>query len=120
MGDYRELKVWQRAHDASLDIYRITRDFPNDEKFGIVSQIRRAAISIPTNIAEGSGRLHLKDYINFLGIARGSAMEVEYLLLVSKDLGFIDEKKYEVLINEYKGIVYMLNGLINSLRKKLK
>lgn len=120
MGNYNDLEVWQKSHQAVLEVYKMTGDFPQEEKFGIVSQIRRAAVSVPTNIAEGCGRIHIKDYVNFLGIARGSDMEVEYLLRVSRDLHYIDGHKYKYIITEYSGIIQMLNALIIALKKKFQ
>jgi four helix bundle protein len=117
MGNYNELEVWKKSHQAVLDIYRTTNNFPMDEKFGIVSQLRRAAVSVPTNIAEGSGRIHIKEYIQFIAIARGSAMEVEYLIKVSKDLNYITEEQFKKLTEEYVSIIQMLNALIISLKK---
>ncbi|MFT9495705.1 four helix bundle protein [Anaerosolibacter sp.] len=119
MSNYNELEVWKKSHKAVLDIYRTTNSFPMDEKFGIVSQLRRAAVSIPTNIAEGSGRIHIKEYIQFIAIARGSAMEVEYLIKVSKDLNYITEEQFSNLTEAYVSIIQMLNALIISLKKKV-
>ncbi len=118
MSDYKDLEVWRKSHDMLLDIYKITSKYPKEEIYGLVSQIRRAAVSIPTNIAEGNGRLHQKEYINFLSISRGSAMEVEYLLLVSKDLEYIDDNKFQELNRKCKSIIHMLNKLINYLKSK--
>ncbi len=119
MSDYNKLNVWKKSHEAVLKIYNVTTKFPQEEKFGITSQIRRAAVSVPTNIAEGCGRIHPKDFINFLGIARGSAMEVEYLLLVSKDLNYITKDQYDEFKNIYSGIILMLKGLTESIKKTI-
>lgn len=115
---YQDLDVWEKSHEAVLKIYKLTNSFPADEKFGLISQIRRAAVSVPTNIAEGNGRIHVKDYINFLGIARGSAMEVQYLLKVSHDLLLINDDDYKSNEELYSRILKMLNSLIIVLRKK--
>ncbi|UII81444.1 four helix bundle protein [Flagellimonas sp. CMM7] len=93
MVNYKNYKVWQRSHDLVLKIYRATEQFPKSEQFGLVSQINRACISIPTNIAEGCGRETQKELVRFLYISSGSAHELDYLILVSKELGFIDSKK---------------------------
>ncbi len=118
MSDYKDLEVWRKSHDMLLDIYKITSTYPKEEMYGLVSQIRRAAVSIPTNIAEGNGRLHQKEYINFLSISRGSAMEVECLLIVSKDLAYINQTKFQELSRKCQSIIHMLSKLINYLRNK--
>ena len=89
MSDYRRLEVWKAAHQLTLQIYRVTTVFPRHEQFGLVSQLRRAAVSIGANIAEGSGRGG-KEFARYLAIALGSVNEVEYLLLVATDLGYVD------------------------------
>lgn len=116
MGNYKDLEVWKLAHDITLDIYKITRQFPDNEKYSLISQLRRAASSIPTNITEGSGQLSRLNYIRFLGISRGSAFEVEYHLLLSKDLGYLNADDYNKLNNKNIRIIKMLNGLIKSLK----
>lgn len=88
MQDFHEIKVWRRAHAIALRVYALTADFPADERYGLVQQLKRAAISVPTNIAEGSKRLTRRDYVRFLNVAEGSLREVEYLLYLSLDLGF--------------------------------
>lgn len=115
--DYKELEVWQKAHKLTLKIYEITNDFPKHEMYGLTSQIRRAASSIPMNIAEGKGSIYVKSYIRFLGIARGSAYELEYQIILSKDIGYINEQQYRELTDKCKSIIKMLNGLIKSLKK---
>ena len=80
MRDFRKLKVWENAHQNTLDIYKLTQKFPSEEKFGLISQIRRAAVSVPTNIVEGSSRRTEKDFAHFLQISIGSSSEVEYLI----------------------------------------
>ena len=87
MQRFTELKVWQRAHALVLEIYRISTSFPQEERFGVTSQLRRAITSVPTNIAEGSRRQGQQEYSRFLNVAQGSAAEVEYLLILSRDLG---------------------------------
>ena len=91
MADFRQLKVWQKAHEITLDVYRITQTFPKAETYGLVSQMRRAAISIGCNIAEGRGRDGDAEFGRFIQIALGSAAELEYQLLVAKDLGYVPE-----------------------------
>ena len=86
MQPFTELKVWQRSHALVLEIYTLTRDFPAEERFGLTSQLRRAAISVATNIAEGSRRQHAQDFARFLNIAEASLAELEYLLMLTHDL----------------------------------
>lgn len=111
MQRFQDLKVWQRSHAMVLEIYRLTRDFPAAERFGLVSQLRRAAASVPTNIAEGSKRLHGPDYARFLNMAEGSLGETEYLLLLSADLDFVPKQAAERLVTEASEIARMLYAL---------
>ena len=94
MRDYKKYTVWNEGHRLVLEIYKITNSFPKDELFGLSSQIRRAMVSVPTNIAEGCGRETDKDFKRFLVIAHGSATEVEYLLFLSNELNFVTNKEY--------------------------
>ena len=114
---WNDLKVLNKAHELVLQIYEITKKYPNDEKYRLIDQICRAASSVPTNIAEGQGRKTKKEFIQFLTILRGSVEEVKYLLLLSKDLDFISSEVYLELTDGYDHVGKMLNGLINSLRK---
>lgn len=116
MSNYKELKVWQKSHLLALRVYKITETFPANEMYGLTSQLRRVAASIPTNIAEGQGRLSKKEYKQFLSISRGSAKEVEYLLLLAKDLGYINDEIYKELSTKCETILKMLNGLIKSIK----
>ena len=92
MQDFRNLDVWARGHEFVLETYRLSRGFPKEELFGLTSQLRRASVSIPTNIAEGCGRGSDPDYARFLQIAMGSAYEVDYLLLLCRDLGYLTDE----------------------------
>ncbi len=94
MQDFKRLKVWDKAHQLTLDIYAESKRFPKDELFGLTSQIRRAASSVAANITEGSGRRSRKEFLYFLGIAIGSVSEVEYFLLLAKDLKYLDQNEY--------------------------
>ena len=116
MSNYKKLKVWEDAHQLTVDIYNITKKFPNNEQYGLTSQIRRSSSSIPTNIVEGCGQLTRSNYIRFLGMAQGSAYEVEYQILLAKDLGYLKLDKYNLLNKKIKDIIYMLFGLIKSLK----
>ena len=115
MKDFRNLSVWEKSHTLVLKLYRILADFPGYEQYGLISQLRRAVVSIPTNIAEGCGRGSDKDFKRFVQIAMGSASEVEYLLLVSKDLGYVTQETYKELNGEIVEIKKMLASLITKL-----
>jgi len=91
MQRFTELKVWRRSHELTLEVYRVTAAFPSAERYGLVSQLRRAAASIFTNIAEGSKRQGNQEYARFLNIAEASLAETEYLLMLSRDLGFVKD-----------------------------
>ncbi|HAP37200.1 MAG TPA: hypothetical protein DCQ28_15195 [Bacteroidetes bacterium] len=118
MKDFRNLKVWEKSHRLTLEIYEITRLFPKEELYGLTSQLRRASSSIPTNIAEGCGRGSDADFKRFLQIAFGSASETEYLLLLSKDLKYSDLSKIETLKIDIEEIKKMLSSLIYKLNVK--
>ena len=111
MQRFTELKVWQRGHALVLEIYRVTATFPTDERFGLTSQLRRAAASVPTNIAEGSKRQHPPDYARFLNVAEGSLAETEYLLFLSRELGYLTSDVAEPLLKEAGEISRMLYAL---------
>ena len=108
MRDFHKLGIWQRSHQLTLDVYKLSKSFPKDELFGLTSQIRRAASSIPTNIAEGCGRASNKDYAHFLQIAIGSASEVEYELLLAHDLEYINDEAFNKLTSETIAIRKMI------------
>jgi len=117
---YSELNVFKLSHQFVLDIYQLTKSFPNEEKYRLVDQLIRASYSIPSNIAEGNQKNTTKDYMNFLYISRGSANEVKYFLLLSKDLNYIDPVTYQQLDEKITSIIKMLNALISSLKKKVQ
>jgi four helix bundle protein len=108
---FKDLKVWQRSHALVLEIYRLTRSFPTDERFGIISQLRRAAASVPTNIAEGAKRRGKQDFARFLNIAEGSLAETEYLVVLSRDLGYLPSEDPVMPLAETAEIARMLNAL---------
>ena len=114
-ADTNKLLVWQKSHELTLKIYQITNRFPKEEMFGLTSQIRRAATSVPSNIVEGKARGSSKDYKRFLMIARGSLEETKYQLLLAKDLKYIDEVSYKEILKLADETGKMLNGLINKL-----
>ena len=115
MKDFRELKVWEKAHALTLTIYQASRKLPAEERYGLTSQIRRAATSIATNIAEGCGRSGDTEFRRFLGIAFGSASEVEYLLLLCHDLKLIESQTHHQLTSETIEVKRMLSSLIQKL-----
>jgi four helix bundle protein len=116
--NYKDLLVWQKAHILALTVYKLTRTFPLDERFGLVQQIRRSASSVPTNIVEGFGRFSRKEYIQFLYVSRASLIETEYHLFLSKDLGYIKQEVYESLKVMTDEIGRMNNGLIKALKAR--
>jgi four helix bundle protein len=113
MQRFTDLRVWQRAHALVLDVYRLSSTFPTDERFGVVSQLRRAAASVPTNIAEGSKRDSNPEYARFLNIAQSSLAETEYLLILSRDLGYIAADVGENTLRELNEVGGMLTNLRN-------
>jgi four helix bundle protein len=117
--DYRELIVWQKAMDLVETIYLTTKAFPKDELYGLTSQIRRAAISIPSNIAEGNGRNTTRDYVHFLGMAYGSVKEVETQVLIAERLQYINSTRSNELVKMTGEISRLVSGLMNSLNRKL-
>ncbi len=115
MQDYRKLKVWQKSHSLVLRIYNATCTFPEPERYGLTSQMRRAAVSVPANIAEGCARSGRVEFRQFLHISAGSASELDYLLLLGRDLHFLAEKQYEALYSSLYEVRRMLTGLIERL-----
>jgi len=113
---FKDLIVWQRAYEFALVIYRQTKGFPKEELYGIASQLRRAVVSVPANIAEGYERQYRKEYIQFLNVAKGSLGEVETYLLLAKDIGYIELNRFEELEAMRTEIAKLLRGLIVSLK----
>jgi len=118
MKDFKELHVWQKSHLLTLAVYKTTKSFPRDELYGLISQIRRSAVSVPSNISEGCGRLSDKELAHFLVIANGSASELAYQLLLSKDLEYISESDYNQFDQDLTQIRKMLNAFIKKLNSK--
>lgn len=118
METYQQLIVWQKSVDLVVEIYTLTRRFPSDERFGLISQMQRSAISIPSNIAEGHGRKSDGDFARFLCIAYGSSSELETQILVSYRLNFISIKEYDEISIKITEIRKMLNKLISTLQTK--
>jgi four helix bundle protein len=115
MRSYRNLKLWERATELALQVYAVTNPFPKDELYGLTSQIRRAAVSIPSNIAEGSERKSDKDFIRFLRVSHGSLAELETQLFIALKLNYLDEAAYMKLLPLCSEIGKMINGLSSSL-----
>jgi len=116
MKDFRQLKVWEKSHLLALAIYKITKEFPKEELYGLTSQIRRASMSIPTNIAEGCGRNTDADFARFLQMSMGSASETEYQLILARDLEFLAKDSYEKLHTDVEEVKRMLASLLKTLR----
>ncbi len=116
--NYEDLEVFRRSHQCAMDIYRLAHTFPAEERFRLVDQLCRAAMSVPCNIAEGYGRFYRGDLLRFLYIARGSAEETRYLLLLARDVGYLDTENCQKKREEYTEIIRMLNGLIIYHRRK--
>jgi four helix bundle protein len=118
LKNYKELQVWQKGYQLCLQIYKITKKFPKEEQYGLISQIRRAAVSVPSNIAEGYGRKTTSDYLRSLYIAYGSNCELETQIMLSRDLNYIFSNDSEKLLNEIREVERMLKALIKSLENK--
>jgi four helix bundle protein len=113
----QDMEVFKLSHFLTLEIYRLTENFPPEEKFGLSAQMRRSAYSIPINIAEGASRLSTKEYKQFVAIARGSVSEIMYQLLLSKDLSYLSEQNYLSLKEKYERVAKMLTNLIKVLQR---
>lgn len=114
---YRDLSAWQRARELVAAVYELTAEFPQDERFGLTAQVRRSAISVPSNIAEGYGRGARADYIRFLRIARGSLFEVEAQITLASDLGFITSDECEQMQSMIDAVAKPMWGLIRTLEQ---
>jgi len=116
MKDFRTLKVWEKAHALTLAIYKSTEKFPKQEMYALTSQVQRAAVSIPANIAEGCGKDSDAELKRYLLISMGSASELEYLLLLAHDLGYLPENTFQFMTNDLVEIRKMLNAFIQRLK----
>ena len=117
MKNFKKLKVWQKGIELVVDIYKSTNSFPKEEMYGLTSQIKRSAISVPSNIAEGSGRGSDKDFNRFLDIALGSSFELETQLTIAKKLNFISDKDFSEIINSLDEEQRMIAGLQKNLKQ---
>lgn len=115
MKNFRELKVWQKSHQVALDVYRHSKEFPADERFGLIAHLRKSATSIPSNIAEGCGRAGDKELARFFSIAAGSASELEYQLLLARDLGYLLPDAHAHLTAQIAEVRRMLYRFMQSL-----
>jgi four helix bundle protein len=116
MKDFRDLLVWQKSHSLTLAVYKVSAEFPKSELYGLTSQMRRASASIPANIAEGCGKESDADFCRYIQIAMGSASEVDYHLILARDLGFLAESDYQQLNDQTQEIKRMLIGFIKKLK----
>lgn len=116
MQDFRDLRVWKEAHELAVTVYQLTGQFPKQEIYGLTSQLRRAVVSIATNLAEGRGRGTDRDFGRFVQIAMGSACETEYLLLLSLDLQLASVETLDVLLGKVGEVKKMLSGLIKTVK----
>ncbi len=115
MNRFKDLNVWKKAIELTTDVYKITEDFPSKEKFGLISQINRSVVSIPSNIAEGAGRTSKKEFAHFLAIAIGSSFELETQLIITNNIKYINENSLNELLLILKDVQNMLYGLKKSL-----
>ena len=118
INDFNKLEVWKKANEAAIKIYKLTKQFPKDERFGLTDQVRRAISSVSANIAEGFGRYHTNDKIRFYYTARGSISESKSHIYLAKGLGYISDADASELAVELESIKMMINGMINSIRKR--
>ena len=116
MRNYRDLRVWEDAHELTLSIYRVTQLFPKEERFGLISQIRRASSSIGANLAEGCGRRSDGEMARFVQIAMGSGAELSYHLLLARDLGLVSKASFEPLRSDLSEVMRMLSSLSQKLK----
>jgi four helix bundle protein len=117
--DYKKIIAWQRAHQLTLEVYQCTNGFPSDERFGLTIQLRRAAYSVPANIVEGTSRESHKDYLRFLTVSLGSLKEVEYFLLLSRDLKYLRSDDFGRITELVSSVMRPLQGLIRAVRKEM-
>lgn len=116
MQNYKDLKVWEKSHQFTLQVYTVTKNFPKEEIYSLTNQLRRAASSIPANIAEGCGRNTKLDFANFLNVSLGSSNETEYFILLARDLNYISIEVFDVLLKLINEIKAMLIALISKVR----
>jgi len=118
MGTHKQLEVWKNSIELVKEVYRLTAGFPREEIFGLTSQLRRSAVSVPANISEGSARIRVAEFIHFLRISFGSLSELETLLIISNELNYLSNEDFKVLHNKIKLITVQISSLIHVLEKK--
>jgi four helix bundle protein len=118
VNGYRDLLVWQRAMDLVVEVYRLAETFPRDERYGLVQQVKRAGVSIASNIAEGHGRDHLGDYLRQLSVANGSLMELETQFLIALRMGYLSNEDGDQVLGHASEVGRMLSGLVRALKKR--
>lgn len=118
LKSFQELDAWKKAHSLTLDIYQVTKTFPQDERFGLSAQLRRCASSVPANIAEGFGRRSTKDFVRYLEIASGSLEETRYFLVLARELGYLKADGFKAFKASCDETGRLLGGLVRSLRKR--
>jgi len=118
--NFRELKIWQKSKALCLEVYKVTKEFPSDERFGLTNQIRRCSVSIPSNIAEGCGRNTEKQLVNFLNISMGSLTELDTQIIISSEIGYINEDKSNELLREINELEKMINVFRIKIVKEYK
>ena len=117
MHQFKELKVWQKSIDVSVKVYKISSQFPDSERFNLISQVRRSAVSIPSNIAEGAGRNTNGEFVQFLGISNGSSYELETQMIIAQKLNYLSESELEVFSKEIQEVQKMIYSFQNHLKK---
>lgn len=120
MRPHEKLDVWKNSVELVTRIYDATRQFPSDERYGLTSQIRRAAVSIPANLAEGAARMHDKEFLNFISIAQGSSSELETELLIANNLGYLKDDELLRIVNDVNLVARQMIGLSNHLKNKVR
>jgi four helix bundle protein len=115
--DYKKIRAWQLADELAINIYKVTNEFPKSEIFGLTSQMRRAAVSVPANIVEGAGRNHLKEYLQFLYTAIGSLYELGYYIDFSNRIGYLKDDEFKKLLTQYEITIKTLRALTNYIEK---
>jgi four helix bundle protein len=116
----RKIKAWELGHNLAVEVYRVTKCFPRDEQFGLTSQLRRAAVSVPANIVEGSQRQYLKEYLQFLYTSKSSLAEVEYLIFLAEELSYLSQEDFQKLVDRQQELGRTLHGLIVWLERRLQ